>query len=100
MEEARAYLLERIEKQGDYDFLPEGVLPQMVDKLMELDIIFMEETGVTKGLQYDDEEALEALRRGMLECFPAYAMYMMRLTEDYLDYNEEYLDGIGAIDWE
>ena len=27
-------------------------------------------------------------------------MYMLRLVEDYMDYNERYLDSLGLIDWE
>lgn len=100
MEDARAYLLRRLKEQGDYDFLPEGVLETMLDKLMELDEAFMHRTGVDAGEPYDDDAAQEALFAGMGEAFPAYRMYMMRLTEDYLDYNEEYLEETGAIDWE
>jgi len=27
-------------------------------------------------------------------------MYCMRFVDDYLDYSEQYLDSIGAIEWE
>ncbi len=100
MEDARKYLLERIQKQGDYDFLPEGVLEDMLDTLIALDETFMQQTGVEQGEAYDDEAASDAIFEGMVAAFPDYRMYMMRLTNDYLDYNEEYLDEIGAIDWE
>lgn len=99
MEEARAYLMECLEKQGDYDFLPEGMLQEMLQKLMELDEAYMKESGVEQGAPYDDDDALEALHKGMATAFPQHAMYMRKLSEDYLDYNEEYLESIGAIDW-
>ncbi len=100
MEDARAYLLRRLKEQGDYEFLPEGVLEKMLDKLVELDEAFMLKTGVDAGEPYDDDAAEEALFAGVAEAFPDYRMYMMRLTGDYLDYNEEYLEETGAIDWE
>ncbi len=99
MEDARSYLLDKLNTLGEYAFLPEGLLAEMVDQLIELDAAFMAQTGVEEGEPYDDDEALAALCKGMQKAYPDYAMYMMRLSEDYLDYNEEYLDSIGAIDW-
>jgi hypothetical protein len=32
--------------------------------------------------------------------FADHKMYMLRLVEDYMDYNERYLDSLGLIDWE
>lgn len=32
--------------------------------------------------------------------FPAYKMYAMRLSEDYLDFAEEYLVSVDAIEWD
>ena len=100
MEDARAYLLRHLIDQGDYGFLPEGMLETMLDKLIALDEAFMKKTGVEDGEPYDDEAAQQEIFTGMAAAFPDYRMYMMRLTEDYLDYNEEYLDEIGGIDWE
>lgn len=100
MEGAHAYILERMQKQGDFEFLPEGLLEEMLKKLIALDDAYMKIAGVDEGEEYDDDAAMQALFEGMAGSFPDYRMYMMRMTEDYLDYNEEYLDSIGAIDWE
>lgn len=99
MEEAYAYIIDKLQKLGDYSFLPEGVLGEMLKRLIALDEAFMQNTGVNDGMEYDDDAALAALHASMAEAFPEYKMYMLRLSEDYLDYNEEYLDSIGAIDW-
>ncbi|OQA15735.1 MAG: hypothetical protein BWY62_00486 [Firmicutes bacterium ADurb.Bin356] len=100
MDEKRAYLLERFKTQGDYEFLPEGVLENMLDKLLQLDEEFMKRTGVELGEPYDDDEAGAALFEGMTLAFSQWRMYLMRLVEDYLDYNEDYLESIGAIEWD
>ncbi len=100
MEDARTYLLGRFKAEGDYDFLPEGVLEEMLAKLLELDGDFMRQTGVELGEPYDDDAACDALFEGMVPAFSQWRMYLMRLVEDYLDYNEEYLESIDAIEWE
>ena len=49
---------------------------------------------------YDDDAAYEALYADLQQRFPAYKMYAMRLSEDYLDFAEEYLVSVDAIEWE
>lgn len=100
MEDARAFILDKLEKAGEYAFLPGGRLGELLDKIITLDEAFMRATGVENGEAYDDEAAQEYLFNGMAEAFPEHRMYLMRFTEDYLDYNEDYLESIGAIDWE
>lgn len=100
MKDARTFILEKLEKAGEYAFLPSGRLEEMLDKIITLDEQFMNETGVEDGEVYDDEAAQEYLFKNMAEAFPEHRMYLMRFTEDYLDYNEDYLESIGAIDWD
>lgn len=99
MEEAYNYVMQRLEQQGDYTFLPEGVLREMLQKLIALDEDFMRQSGVDEGAVYDDDDALEYLHAGMSAAFSAYGMYMRKLSEDYLDYNEDYLESTGGIEW-
>lgn len=100
MNEAQTYILDHIKELGDYDFLPCDTLKEMVLKLSALDEEYMEQAGVNAGGEYDDNDALEYLAKALKAAYPDYEMYMHRLCEDYLDYNEEYLDSIGAIEWE
>lgn len=100
MNEAQTYILNHIKELGDYEFLPGGTLKEMVLKLSALDEEYMEQSGVNAGGEYDDNDALEFLAKSIKLAYPEYEMYMQRLCEDYLDYNEEYLDSIGAIEWE
>ena len=50
--------------------------------------------------EYDDDAAYEALYAHMQARFPEYKMYAMRLSEDYLDFAEEYLVSVDAIEWD
>ncbi len=97
--EARSFILGEFRKQGDFDFVGAELFGKMLDALMELDGKYLEKVEERDGY-YDDEEAYAFLHGEMTERFPEYKMYMMRLVEDYLDYNEDYLNSIGAIDWE
>jgi len=97
---AKEFILDKFTQLGDYDFLPQGMLEKMVDKLIALDEAYMETSGVMEGEAYDDDAAADVIFAGMQEAFPEYKMYAMRLTDDYLDYNEEYLDVTGQIEWD
>ena len=94
----RAYVLDKFVKEGDFDFLKPGELETMVDAMIELDAAYMD--SLTEAAVYDDDTAYEKLFAAMQERFPQYKMYCMRLAEDYLDFAEEYLASIGAIEWE
>jgi len=94
-----AYILAKFQEQGDFAFMEE--LEQMVDTLVALDEKFMADTGAEDGEEvYDDDKAYEFLFAAMTEKYPARKMYIMRLVEDYMDYAEDYLESIGAIEWE
>lgn len=95
--EMKAYILDKFQKEGDFAFLKEGELEDMVESMLELDTAYAESIG--EGV-YDDDEAYDALYAALQKKYPDYKMYCMRLAEDYLDFSEEYLVSIDAIDWE
>lgn len=94
----RAYILDKFVKEGDFDFLKPGELDAMTDAMMELDTAYMASLG--EDSVYDDDGAYEKLFAAMQTRYPQYKMYCMRLCEDYLDFAEEYLASVGAIEWE
>ncbi len=98
--EARAYIANKFSEQGDFNILPKDVFEKMLDKVMELDEAFMAETGVNDGQVYDDDQAFEYMMKGLQEAFPEQKMYAMRFVEDYMEYDEAYLESAGLIDWE
>ena len=98
MQEMRAYILDKFQKEGDFDFLQEGELEAMVDAMLAADAAYMEP--LPEDGEYDDDAAYEALYADLQQRFPAYKMYAMRLSVDYLDFAEEYLVSVDAIEWD
>ena len=95
---AKEHVLKRFREQGDFCIFKDQLLEDMVDKILSLDQEYTE--AVPEDSYYDDDEAFGFLLDGMQKAFPEQKMYMMRFTEDYMDYNEEYLDQNGLIDWD
>lgn len=98
---AVAYILEKFKEQGDFpDIMDEDTLSRMIGAAATYDEVFINETGADNGEVYDDDAAFEYLQNRLADQFPDHKMYIMRFVEDYMDYNELYLDSIGAIEWE
>ena len=100
IENAKAYILNKFTEQGDFLILPAAVLDSMLTRALALDEAFMEESGVNDGAEYDDNAAYDYLFDALTKEFPDQKMYCMRFVDDYLDYSEQYLDSIGAIEWD
>lgn len=100
IEEMKAYIINKFTVEGDFDFLEEGELKRIVDDLMELDNEYMAKSGADEGEDYDDDDAYELIFAGMQKRWAKYKEFAMRLSEDYLDFAEEYLESVGAIEWE
>ncbi len=99
--EAKQYILNCFREQGDFsEITDEKTLDEMVSAVMALDAAYMKESGADEGEVYDDDAAYDYMFAKMTEQFTDYKMYMLRLVEDYMDYNERYLDSLGLIDWE
>ena len=99
-DEARRFIAEKFAAQGDFNILPKDVFEKMLDKVMALDEAFMDEAGVNDGAVYDDDQAFEYMMKGLQAAFPEQKMYAMRFVEDYMEYDEAYLESAGLIDWE
>lgn len=94
----RAYLLEQFHQKGDFSFINQ--LPEMIDAICAADDAFMQQSGVYDGAVYDEDEAFKFLFDHMVQAYPDYKMYLMRFVEDYMEYYEDYLESIDAIEWE
>ena len=90
----------KFDQQGDFGILPKDVFEKMLDKVMDLDEAFMAQTGVNDGEVYDDDAAFEYMMKELQAAFPEQKMYAMRFVEDYMEYDEAYLENAGLIDWE
>ena len=95
----RRHVLSAFIEKGDFPaIMDDSTLEKLLD--IALDDAYMEDSGANEGAVYDDDAAYEYLHQKMLAAYPDYKAYLMRFVEDYLDYNEAYLESIGAIDWE
>ena len=93
----KAYILNKFRNEGDFSFLKDDELEDMVDTMLDLDAAYAQSIGEDV---YDDDDAYDALYDALQKKYPDYKMYCMRLAEDYLDFSEEYLVSIDAIEWE
>ena len=98
--DARAFIEKKFDQQGDFGILSREVFEKMLDKVMDLDEAFMAQTGVNDGAVYDDDQAFEYMMKELQTAFPEQKMYAMRFVEDYMEYDEAYLESVGLIDWE
>lgn len=98
LNEMKAYILNKFNVEGDFDFLKDGLMEELVDAMMAIDQSYLAKLG--EDDDYDDDDAYDLLYEGMQKKYPELKMYAMRLSEDYLDFSEEYLASVGAIEWE
>ena len=98
LNEMKAYILNKFNVEGDFDFLRDGLMEELVDAMMAIDQNYLAKLG--EDDDYDDDDAYDLLYEGMQKKYPELKMYAMRLSEDYLDFSEEYLESVGAIEWE
>lgn len=97
--DGKAFILEKFNKDGDFSFIPNEELDAIVTLLISTDDQYMNDDEVYDGADYDEEKAFELLQKAVLTNYSQYKTYAMRLVEDYMDYVEEYLASIGAIEW-
>ena len=95
---AKEYVLTKFREQGDFSIFKEQLLEQMVETVISLDQAYT--SSIPDDAYYDDDAAFDQLLEEMQKAYPEQKMYMMRFVEDYMDYNEEYLDRNGLIDWD
>ena len=97
---AKEAIVKKFVEQGDFMIFGDEMIDKMTEKVMALDEEFIKSTDADGDSFYDDDKASEFMVSGMQAAFPEQKMYMMRFVEDYMDYNEDYLDSEGLIDWE
>ena len=93
LNEMKAYILNKFKNEGDFDFLKEGLMEELVDEMMSVDQAYLAKLS-------EDDDVYEMLIAALQNKYPNYKMYAMRLAEDYLDFSEEYLVSVDAIEWE
>lgn len=99
-QEQRAFIGKMYEQQHYADVMPRERFDALLDSTIAADAAFMQQTGVNDGAVYDDEAAYDYLYEELVKAYPDYKAYCMRFADDYMDYCEQYLESVGAIDWE
>lgn len=94
---AAAKIKENFDNEGDFDFMKPEELRAVIAKLVEIDHDYMNEIG---DEPYDEDAVYERLFAAANELLPQYKAYLMRLTDDYMDFMEQYLVDEGLVEWE
>lgn len=105
--EALTYILSRV-RVRDHEELKD-MIPQLISQAIDADMKFMHENGVidTEGnagdSYYDDDDAFEFMvdeltaQNGLN---PEMSIRLASLIDDYMDYQQEYLESKGLVDWD
>lgn len=91
-------IVEKFNAEGDFEFMKPEELKSLTETLVTIDFAYMDEIG-EDGV-YDEDVVYERLYKKATEDYEQYKTYLMRFVDDYMDFMEEYLVSIGAIEWE
>ena len=100
-QEALAFILQRIRPQ-DHPELADR-LEDLIGRAIDADMAYMHASGVLDEAYYEDDEAIEYIVEHLAEenrMDPEKAVNLASLVDDYLDYQQEYLEYKGLVDWE
>lgn len=97
LNEARIFITEKFRNAGDFDFINDEDMADIIKLLLELDAAYLDEIGDDV---YDEEVIYERMMSSVNNRFDKYKTYLMRFVDDYMDFMEQYLVSIDAIEWE
>ncbi len=106
-EEAVKFISGRIHPQ-DHPELKE-LLPDIIGDIIDADMAYMHESGVLDeegnggGSYYEDDDAFEYMVEKIVserKLDPVKAVKLASLIDDYMDYQQEYLESKGLVQWE
>ncbi|MGI6705999.1 MAG: hypothetical protein ACOX6S_06960 [Clostridia bacterium] len=109
--EARDYIVGQLLESGKYRDMSKEKLEEIVDQAIVQDKAYMEKVGIitdeedprTEEVYYDDDDAFEYILDGILDkgAFPdILEMTMAQIIDDYMEFNEMYLEEQGLISWD
>ena len=106
-QEALKFILQRIHAK-DHPELAE-CLPQLISQAIDADIAYMhehhviDEEGNAGTEYYEDDEAFEFMVEKLAadnKLEPVKAVKLASLVDDYMDYQQAYLESRGLMDWD
>ncbi|MBQ3278014.1 MAG: hypothetical protein IJG94_02510 [Clostridia bacterium] len=106
-EEALAFIIPRIHPK-DHPELAE-MIPELISQTIDADMAYMhehhviDEEGNAGTEYYEDDDAFEYMVETLAEknhLDPVKAVKLASLVDDYMDYQQEYLESKGLVDWD
>ena len=106
-DEAIDFILRRIQPKEHPELAPS--LPELIPKIIDADMAYMhnagvlDENGQAGGSYYEDDDAIEYMVDELTasQSFtPEQAVKLASLIDDYMDFQLEYLESKGLVDWD
>ena len=92
-------LPQKILSRANFDFIPDEQLEEIISALVAIDDEYLRKIAEDDS-PYDEEYVYEHMLKSVSSKFSRYQTYLMRLVDDYMDFMEQYLVSIDAVEWE
>ena len=96
---AKDFIAGKFRNAGDFDFIPDEQLEEIISALVAIDDEYLRKIAEDDS-PYDEEYVYERMLKSVSSKFSRYQTYLMRLVDDYMDFMEQYLVSIDAVEWE
>ena len=96
---AKDFIAGKFRNAGDFDFIPDEQLEEIISALVAIDDEYLRKIAEDDS-PYDEEYVYEHKLKSVSSKFSRYQTYLMRLVDDYMDFMEQYLVSIDAVEWE
>ena len=81
------------------DFIPDEQLEEIISALVAIDDEYLRKIAEDDS-PYDEEYVYEHMLKSVSSKLSRYQTYLMRIVDDYMDFMEQYLVSIDAVEWE
>jgi len=105
--EALAFITRRINPKDHREL--SGHIDALISQAIDADMAYMTEHGVLDAdgnagdAYYEDDDAFEYMVEALVaqnDLTPEQAVKVASLVDDYMDFQQEYLESKGLVDWE
>lgn len=100
MDERFDYLLRCLREDGAHSDISDVALQTALKECIALDNTFIEQSSIQEGAFYDDDAAYAFIAAGLARAVGESRSWANAFVDDYLSYNEAYLEERGEIEWD
>ena len=106
-QEAQAFIAKRIDRKYHKELADK--IDELVGQIIDADMQYMHENGVLDAdgnagdSYYEDDDAFEYMVEAVVaanDLTPEQAVKVASLVDDYMDYQQEYLESKGLVEWD